>query len=119
MRGGNPGQSRGPGEVEKGLRSHAGAPRGPAKGAGWGLDDPLLELAKTYDIPAKLTAEFKAKMKLDERTTTDIWFDAPSIDEGLKWLQSEFRLVNGGRNKKVSLPKRIDVFVPAGLVEDS
>src|SRR5205823_5792101 len=105
--------------IEKVLRTMAEVPRRPAKGPDGGLEDPLLDLAKTYDTPEKLTAEFQSRMKLDERTTTDIWFNAPSFQEGLVWLQAEFRKINNGRNLKVSLPKRIDVFVPGPLIKDS
>ncbi len=106
-------------EIEKVLRSMAEFPRRTKGSDDDDLEDPLEELAKLQDNPMKLAAEFKARMKLDERTTTDIWFDAPSFQDGLKWLQTEFRKINNGRNTKVSLPKRIDVFVPKALMNDS
>jgi len=118
MRDGKESESRVPEEIEKVLRSMADLPRKPAKGPEGGLEDPLLELAKTYGTPEKLTAEFKSRMRLDERMTTDIWFSASSLQEGLVWLQAEFRRINSGRNAKVSLPKRIDVFVPMPLLKD-
>jgi transcriptional regulator with XRE-family HTH domain len=119
MREGKESESRAPEEIERALRSMAELIRRPAKGPGGVLEDSLLELAETYDTPEELTAEFIARMKLDERTTSDIWFDAPSVQEGLAWLQGEFRKVNNGRNPKVSLPKRIDVFVPRQLLKGS
>src|SRR5205823_2066791 len=82
------------------------------------LADPLLELSKTFDTPEKLTAEFRARMKLGDRTETGLWFDAPNQQQGLVWLREEFRKVNNGRNPKVSLAKRIDVFVPQALIPD-
>jgi transcriptional regulator with XRE-family HTH domain len=118
MRDGTESESRVPEEVEKVLRSMAEVPRRPSKEPDGGLEDPLLELAKTHDTPARLTAEFQTRMKLGDRTTTALWFDAPTLQDGLAWLQEEFRKVNSGRNPKVSLAKRIDVFVPMPLLKD-
>lgn len=112
-------ESRVPEEMERALRSMAGLPRKTPKEAGEQISDPLLELAKAYDTAEKLTAEFVALLKLDQRNATDLWCDAPTKQEGLKWLQAEFRKINNGRNPSVSLPKRIDVFVPMKLIEDS
>jgi transcriptional regulator with XRE-family HTH domain len=119
MRDGKESESRVPEEIEKVLRAMAELPRRPVKGPDGGLEDPLLDLARTCDTSEQLTAEFKSRMKLDERATTDIWFNAPTLQEGLAWLQAEFRKINGGRNTKVSLPKRIDVFVPVPLLKDT
>lgn len=115
MRDGKENESRVPEEVEKVLRSMAELPRRPSKAFDGGLDDPLLDLTKTYDTPEKLTAEFQSRMKLGERTTTGLWFDAPGTQEGLVWLREEFKKVNNGRNPKVSLAKRVDVLLPMPL----
>lgn len=121
MRDGKESESRVPEEIENVLRSMAELSRKPCKdpAAEGKIEDPLLELAKNHDGPNQLTAEFISRIKLDERIATDLWHDAPNLQEGLGWLQSEFRKVNNGRNVKVSLPKRIDVFVPMQLLKDS
>lgn len=110
-------ESRIPEEMERALRSMAGLTRKTPKDGDDEIKDPLMELAATHDTVEKLTAEFVALLKLDQRTATDTWLDAPTAQDGLKWLQSEFRKLNNGRNPKFSLPKRIDVFVPMKLVE--
>ena len=61
IREGKESESRVPEEVEKVLRSMADLPRRPSKDREGELDDPLLELAKTFDTPEKLTAEFQAR----------------------------------------------------------
>lgn len=112
-------ESRVPEEMERALRSMAGLSRKTPKEAGEQVVDPLMDLAKEYSTVEKLTAEFVALLKLDQRTTKDLWHDAPTIQDGLKWLQTEFRKINNGRNPQVSLPRRIDVFVPMQLIKDS
>jgi transcriptional regulator with XRE-family HTH domain len=119
MRDGKESESRAPEEVERALRSMSGLVRKTSPGPDGGIEDPLLELAHIYNTSETLTAEFIAQMKLEERTTSDLWFNAHSIQEGLTWLQTEFKRVNNGRNPKVSLPKRIDVFVPIKLLKNS
>jgi transcriptional regulator with XRE-family HTH domain len=118
IRDGKESESRVPEEVEKVLRSMAELPRRPSKDREGELDDPLLELAKPFDTPEKLTAEFQARMKLGDRTETGLWFDASNEQEGLVWLRDQFRKVNNGRNPKVSMAKCIDVFVPRPLVPE-
>jgi hypothetical protein len=113
MRDGKENESRVPEEVEKVLRVMAGLPRREREGE---LCDPLLDLAKAHDNPEKLTAEFRSRMNLGERTTTSLWFDVTNTQEGLIWLRDEFRKINSGRNPKVSLAKRIDIFVPMPLL---
>ncbi len=97
----------------------AGLTRKTPKEPGEEAEDPLMNLAKEHETAEQLTAAFVAMLKLDQRTTTDLWHNAPSKQDGLKWLQTEFRRINNGRNQQVSLPKRIDVFVPMKLVEDA
>ncbi len=111
MRDGKENESRVPEEVEKVLRVMAGLPRTEREGE---LYDPLLDLAN--ENPEKLTAEFQSRMNLGERTTTSLWLDATNTQEGLIWLRDEFRKINSGRNAKVSLAKRIDIFVPMPLL---
>jgi transcriptional regulator with XRE-family HTH domain len=118
IRDGRESDSRVPEEVEKVLRSMAELPRRSSKENEGELYDPLLELAKAFNTPDRLTAEFQSRMNLNERTETGFWFDAPNEQVGLAWLRDEFRKVNNGRHPKVSLAKRIDVFVPRALVPD-
>ena len=119
MRDGKETESRVPEEMERALRSMAGLTRKTPKDPNEKVEDPLMNLARAHDNPEQLTAEFVALLRLDQRTITDIWHDAPTTQDGLKWLQTEFRKINNGRNSQISLPKRIDVFVPMKLVEDS
>jgi transcriptional regulator with XRE-family HTH domain len=112
MRDGKENESRVQEEVEKVLRVMAGLPRTEREGE---FHDPLLDLALIHDTAEKLTAEFQSRMNLGERTTTNLWFQATGTEEGLTWLRDDFRKVNSGRNPKVSLAKRIDVFVPMPL----
>jgi len=104
-------------EMDRALRSMAGLTRKTPKEPGEECEDPLMNLAHEHGTVDKLTAAFVALLKLDTRTTTDLWHNSPSKQDGLKWLQMEFRKINNGRNQQVSLPKRIDVFVPMKLVE--
>jgi len=119
IRDGKETESRVAEEMERALRSMAGLTRKTPKEPDEEVEDPLMTLAKDHDTSEKLTAAFVALLKLDQRITTDLWHDAPSKQDGFKWLQTEFRKINNGRNLQVSLPKRIDVFVPMRLVEDS
>jgi transcriptional regulator with XRE-family HTH domain len=119
MRDGKETESRVPEEMERALRSMAGLTRKTPKDADEQVEDPFMDLAKVHDKAETLTAEFVALLKLDQRTTTDVWYDAPTKQDGLKWLQTEFRKINNGRNTQISLPRRVDVFVPMRLIEDS
>src|SRR6266545_7375254 len=68
LRDGKESESRVPEEVEKVLRSMAELPRKASKEREGELDDPLQELAKTFDSPDRLTAEFQSHLKIGERT---------------------------------------------------
>lgn len=119
MRDGQEKENRVPEEIERALRSMANLTRKPVKRPDGTVEstDPLLELSKSYTTPEALTAEVFAQIKIQERTLTEIWYDAPTLEEGLAWLQETYRQVNNGRHKQVSLPQRIDIHVPFPVLD--
>ena len=78
IRAGNESESRVPEEIERALRSMAELNRKPAKGPDGVIEDPLLDLMPSFDTSAKLTAEFVSRIKLQDRTTADFWFEVPT-----------------------------------------
>jgi transcriptional regulator with XRE-family HTH domain len=82
--------------------------------------DPALDLAKELKGLDQLRSAVTSRLKLKERTQTEIWYEGPSNQQSqLKWLRETFTKVNNGRLPTVSLPRRIDVLKPDPLVRNS
>lgn len=77
--------------------------------------DPAMELAQEMGSLDRFKAEFFARLKLLERTQTELWHDPSSGPNGLRWLKDTFSAINNGRRPDVSLPKRIDILIPDQL----
>ena len=114
------GESRGVSEeLNKALRNMAGLARRTEKGAdGKTLRfDPAMDLARECKgNTAELTGEVLKRVGLEKRTRTEFRFEAESRVEGLQRLKELFANVNKGLAGDVSLPRRIDLIVPAPLL---
>ena len=83
--------------------------------------DPAMDLAKSCNgnpaqQTAELTAEVLKRMRLDQRNTTEFRFEATDLEVGLRQLRDLFANVNKGLLPDVTLPRRIDLIVPIGLL---
>ncbi|KFA91587.1 XRE family transcriptional regulator [Archangium violaceum Cb vi76] len=86
--------------------------------------DTAFELAQTCSSEDELRAKVLDRMRLDERTRREAWFDLSSGKNPMKWMGDMFRAVNNGRMPDVPLPRSIDLLVPefgkdAGALEIS
>ncbi|WP_261205101.1 helix-turn-helix domain-containing protein [Laspinema sp. D2d] len=83
-------------------------------------EESLSELAKSCQSQNSLVAKFKEKLRLHDRKREEIWFEEENYNwTEMTWLQETFKAINYGNNKEVTVPKQIDVIVPAGVVPDS
>ena len=107
-------------EVERALRNMAKLPRPPRarKGVVAG-PDPAAALARQYPKLEDFTAEFAARLSLWRRSRRAIEFDGADPKAGRQWLRTTFTAINNGRHDDFSLPARIIVTVPFGLVPDA
>ncbi len=106
-------------ELGKALRNMAGLARKPEKGPDGKTTrtDPAMELARACGgNAAELTAEVLKRIRLDQRTKTEFWFEGDDRVSGLEKLRDLFASVNKGLCPDVSLPRRIDVTVPMPLL---
>lgn len=106
-------------EVERALRNMAGLsrPARPRKGVP-APPDPAVELARETDDLDGFAAEFAERLGLWRRSRKAIEFDGAESGAGRQWLRSTFTAINNGRHEDFSLPDRITVTVPFGLVPD-
>ncbi len=122
-RGGEPrldGELRGvPKEVDRALRNMCGLPKRPAKTPDGKRTtvDPMLELAGERK-PEVLASEVFNRLKLWQRTRTELWYDAGSREDPASWLRGAFADVNNGRTADVSLPKQITVLAPLPVLAE-
>jgi transcriptional regulator with XRE-family HTH domain len=114
------GESRGvPEELSKAIRNMAGLGRKTEKGADGRTvrTDPAMDLARECkEDLAELTGEVLKRIGLEKRTRTEFRFETESRVEGLQRLKELFASVNKGLAVDVSLPRRIDMIVPAPLL---
>jgi transcriptional regulator with XRE-family HTH domain len=106
-------------EVGKALRNMAGLTRKLEKGPDGKpvRRDPAMELARVCGgNPAELTAEVLKRLKLEQRTKTEVRFEEQNLSAGLRRLKELFADINKGLSPDVSLPRRIDVIVPVQLL---
>lgn len=108
------GELRGvPKEVDRALRNMCGLPKRPFKTPdGKRITvDPMLELAGERKSEV-LASEVFNRLKLWQRTRTELWYEASSREDPASWLRGAFADVNNGRTADVSLPKQITVVAP-------
>src|SRR3989442_10220972 len=73
--------------------------------------DPLLELAEGRNLETLASEVFK-RLKLWQRTRTELGYDSAFGKEPADWLRRAFSDVNNGRAEDVGLPKQITVVAP-------
>ena len=116
---GSPGISR---EVERALRSMTGLRRKRAEkkadGTVIAAVDEARDLAKTVADSKALSVEILARMELHRRDRRDIWHSDAAGKPPLEWLQETFERVNNGRHPEFTLPKRIELVIPAAVLGD-
>jgi hypothetical protein len=108
------GEQRGvPKKVDRALRNMCGLPKRPVKTPdGKRITvDPMVELAGERKSEV-LAAEVFKRLKLWQRTRTELWYDATSREDPATWLRGVFADVNNGRAPDVSLPKQLTVLAP-------
>ena len=100
-------------EIDKALRNMSGLPKRQVKGAeGKRVTvDPMLELADGRNAET-LASEVFNRLKLWQRTRTELWYHASVGEEPAEWLRATFAAVNKGLASDVSLPKQITVIAP-------
>jgi len=106
-------------ELNKALRNMAGLARKTEKGSDGKTIriDPAMDLARECKgNVAELTGEVLKRMRLEQRTRTEFRFEAESRVIGLQRLREMFASVNKGLAGDVTLPRRIDLIVPAPLL---
>jgi hypothetical protein len=75
--------------------------------------DPALQLKARLSRAGELQAELFARMRYDERQTTQLWHETETPGmPALEWLKSVFQEVNNGLRADVPLPRKIDLVVP-------
>ena len=75
--------------------------------------DPALDLKARLSRPGELQAELFARLRYDERRTTQLWHDAEAPGTpAMEWLKCVFQEVNNGLRDDVPLPRKIDLVVP-------
>lgn len=108
------GESRGlPKEIDRALRNMSGLPKRQTKtsGAKRITVDPILELADGRNLEA-LASEVFNRLKLWQRTRTEVFYDSTSTEDPAVWLRKAFADVNNGRTPDLGLPKQITVIAP-------
>lgn len=78
--------------------------------------DDAKDLAQRLGTVRELVVEILARMELHKRDRRDLWYDNSCGKEALNWLKDTFEEVNNGRHPDFTLPKRIEVVVPAPLL---
>lgn len=74
--------------------------------------DPVLGLAQSCASEEELRANMLGLLKLEDRTSREIWYDSSTRKHPMEWIMETFKAVNNGRLKNVSLPKSIDLMIP-------
>ena len=105
-----------PKEIDRAIRNMSGLKKARAKGADGKrtTTDQAAELARELR-PEALRSEVFNRLRMWDRTTTNLVY-RPEIDgEGRVWLRNAFAEVNKGQRSDVGLPRRITVVVPFPL----
>lgn len=108
------GERRGlPKEVERALRNMCELPKKPERGPDGKrvTVDPILALADGRSL-STLASEVFNRLRLSQRTQTELWYEQNSGMEPRAWLRKTFADVNNGHNTLVGLPRRMTVIAP-------
>lgn len=116
--------SEGPGissEVERSLRNMTGLAERKTKQADgkYKREDPALELARQHPSKQDLQVQVHSRLDADRRKRTSISFPRDSTFSGLEWLSKTLGDINYGRHPEFSLPRRIEVSVPAPILDST
>lgn len=105
-------------ETERAIRNMSGLKVRREKGSDGRLvrKDEAKELAQQLSSSRELVVEILACMELYKRDRRDVWYDGSVGKEPLPWLKDVFEEINNGRHPDFTLPKRIEVVVPASLL---
>ena len=101
-------------EIERAIRNMAGLTTRREKDADGKRTrrDLLVELVQRCTSEDELRTKVLDAMKLHKRTRRDSWFEPGSGNVAMTWLADTFKSINNGRVRDMSLPRRIDLFVP-------
>lgn len=106
-------------EVERAIRNMAGLrvhrEKGPTNGKRT-IRDEGKELARGASSVRELVVGILARMELHRRDRRDVWYNASSGKPPLAWLKDTFEHINNGRHPDFTLPRRLEVVVPAALL---
>ncbi|QTI82098.1 helix-turn-helix domain-containing protein (plasmid) [Roseomonas marmotae] len=101
-------------ETERAIRNMAGLTRKTIREDGKiTYQDPVQDLVEACATEDELRTRVLELMRLGERTRRDLWYESSSLLQPMEWLAKTFREVNNGRLPDVSLPKSIDLVIPA------
>ena len=81
--------------------------------------DPIDDLRKQFTTPEELQAEMFNRIRLQDRTKTQLWQDDAPGTPPKMWLKKIFQDINNGLRPDVPLPSRIDVLMPDAPLEGS
>jgi hypothetical protein len=106
-----------PKEIDRALRNMSGLKKLRPKSADGKrtTTDPASDLARELR-PEALRAEVFSRLKLWERTSTELAHEKSADEDGRLWLRKVFAEVNKGERSDVGLPRRITVIVPFPLM---
>lgn len=106
-------------EVERAIRNLSGLKIKREKGPSGKTvrRDEAKELAKKFGSARELVVEILSLMALPRRDRRDIWYDPSTGKQPLDWLKDTFEKVNNGRHPEFTLPRRIEVVIPATLLQ--
>ena len=100
-------------EVERAIRNMAKITRKKRIRDGkQAYEDPVQDLVADCQTEDELRARVLQRMRLTDRTTTEIWYERGSGEDALNWMRDTFRAVNNGRREDVPLPKNISLLMP-------
>src|SRR6266404_3016017 len=77
------------------------------------------QLAQRFPSLRELVVEVLARMDLHRRDRRELWYDSSSGKSPFVWLKDTFELINNGRHRDFTLPKRIEVVVTDQLLDVS
>ena len=67
--------------------------------------DPIVELKKHFTTPEELQAELFNRIRLQDRTKTQVWQDEAPGTSPKEWLKKVFQDVNNGLRPDIPLPR--------------
>lgn len=101
-------------ETDRAIRNMTGLTRKVVRERGKAVyHDPVQDLVQGCATEDEFRIRVFELIRLGERTRRDLWYEPALATHPMEWLAKTFREVNNGRLSDVSLPKSIDVMVPA------